>query len=108
VDVFGLHLGKSDASGFSLFGDKAQYIKNKGLNDAFYKNMIVQYLTQYGSASREDIHSLLIDKISHTLDKKQKEVKIKNLLYSISRRDNRIKNIGTNRKARWIRVNEAK
>lgn len=83
-------------------GEKAQYIRNKALDDTFYKNMVVKYLSQYGSASKEDIHLLLIDKLSDALNKKKKEAKIKNLLYSMSKREHRIKNIGTNRKAKWI------
>ncbi len=83
-------------------GERAQYIRNKALDDTFYKNMVFQYLTQYGSASKEDVYSLLIDKLSDAMDKKQKEAKIKNLLYSMSKREHRIKNIGTNRKAKWV------
>lgn len=91
-----------------ITGDKAQYIKNKALDDTFYKKMIVQYLSQYGSASREDMHTLLMDKISDALNIKQKEAKIKNLLYSMSKREHKIKNIGTNRKAKWIADNDTK
>ena len=89
-------------------GGNVQYIKNKGFDDVFLRDMIIKYITQYESASREDIHALLVDRLSDVLDMKQKEAKIKNLLYAMSKREKKIINVGTNRKARWIIDNNSK
>ncbi len=74
---------------------KAIYIKNKGLNNQYYKEMILQYLRKYHKASREDIDVLLIDKLPDVLSESQKRDKIKNLLQSLSKKDGLIENSST-------------
>ena len=60
--------------------EKASYIKNKGFDDDYYRKLIVEFLRKFGSASREDIHKLLVDKLPGTLTQKQKFYKVGNLL----------------------------
>lgn len=62
---------------------EAQYIKNKGFDDKYYKDMIVQYIKKCGKAKKRDIRSLLIDKLPESLSDKQKESKVSNLLTSL-------------------------
>jgi len=62
---------------------EAQYIKNKGFDDKYYKDMIVQYIKKYGKAKKRDIRSLIIDKLPESLSDKQKESKVSNLLTSL-------------------------
>jgi len=64
-------------------GDKAQYIRNKGLSDQYYKQLICEYIEKYESAHRKDINDLLLDKLPDILDKKQKANKVKNLLQAL-------------------------
>jgi len=64
--------------------EKAQYIKNKGFNDAYYRKLIVDYLKKYGKAQKSDIRSLLIDKLPDVLSGEQKENKIRNILYMMN------------------------
>lgn len=60
--------------------EKAQYTKNKGMDDAYYMDLIVHYLKQFGSASKEDIRRLLLSKLPDTMNEKQKEDKIRNIV----------------------------
>ena len=82
-------------------GDKVQYIKNRSFDDRYFKDLILEYLKTFGSASKEDIDNLIVDKLPDALDKKQKENKVRNLVYSLSKRKNFIRNEGTNRKPIW-------
>ncbi|HPR58868.1 MAG TPA: putative DNA binding domain-containing protein [Bacteroidales bacterium] len=80
---------------------KAEYIKNRGFKDQHYKNMVLEYLDKYGSASKQDVDKLILDILPAVLDIHQKENKIRNLLYSMSKRDQTIINQGTNRNPVW-------
>ena len=51
--------------------------------EAFYKELIINYLKQFDSASKDDIRKLLIDKLPDAMGEDQKENKIRNLLYPI-------------------------
>ena len=62
---------------------EAEYIRKKGFDDQYYKDMIVQYLKQYRQATRGKIRELLIDKLPESLKDKQKEQKIGNLLTAL-------------------------
>ena len=68
-------------------GLKAEYIRNKGFDDTYYKNMIVEYITKWNEASRKQIENLLWDKLSDVLDENSKSHKIKNLLQSLKKDD---------------------
>lgn len=66
---------------------KAEYIRNKGFDDTYYKNLIVEYVTKWSEASRKQIENLLWDKLSDVLDENSKAHKIKNLLQSLKKDD---------------------
>jgi len=82
---------------------KADYIKNRGFKDAHYKQIILNFIDQYGVASKEDIDKLILDILPLVLANGQKENKLKNLIYAMSRIDRTIVNQGTNRNPKWIR-----
>lgn len=63
--------------------EEAKYIKNKAFNDQYYRDMILQYLKQYGKAQKKDIRELLWDKLPDVLDDKKKNSKISTLLTSL-------------------------
>jgi ATP-dependent DNA helicase RecG len=86
----------------SVSGEKARYIKNRAFDDDHYKRMILAFIKKYGSARREEIDDLLREKLSDTLNFRQKKNKIKNLLYTLSKRDQSIKNTGTSRHPVWV------
>lgn len=83
--------------------EREDYIKLRGLKDDYYKKLILEYLEKYSRATKEDIDKLLKDVLPAVLDQKQKENKIRNLIYSLSRKEGRIENQGTNRKPVWVR-----
>ncbi len=64
---------------------KTTYIKNKGFNDAHYKEMILSYLKSFGSASRSELNTLLFSKLSEVLTVEQKNRKVGNLLAALRR-----------------------
>lgn len=64
-------------------GSEAEYIKNKGFNDQYYKDLIIEYLKQYGKARKQQIRELLWEKLPEKLSDKQKETKIVSLLTAL-------------------------
>ncbi len=71
------------ASASKSIDDSTSYIKNKGFDDKYYKDLIIEYLKQYGKAKRRDIKELLWDKLPDALSEKQKENKIHNILTAL-------------------------
>ena len=88
----------------SATNQKGDYIKMRGFKDEHYKKMILEYLDKYKSASKEDIDKLILDILPNVLDINKKKNKLRNIIYSMSKKDNSINNIGTNRKPIWIKV----
>jgi ATP-dependent DNA helicase RecG len=84
----------------SAAGLKAQYIKNRAFDDAHYKQLIVEYLRKYGHASRRDLDSLLLDKLSDVLTESQKRTRIKNLIALMSKAGT-IRNSGSRGSPKW-------
>ncbi|HLP60587.1 MAG TPA: RNA-binding domain-containing protein [Candidatus Deferrimicrobium sp.] len=82
---------------------KAQYIKHRGFDDEYYKNMILEYLRKYKEATRKDLETLLIAKLPEILDEKQKQIKLSNLLAALRKKE-KIQNIGTIYKPRYALV----
>ena len=62
---------------------KAQYIKNKGFDDQYYKQLIIDYLNKWGKGRKSDFDKLLFDKLPDSLTAVQKNTKIRNLLASL-------------------------
>ena len=79
---------------------KASYIRNRGLDDGYYKKMVVEFLQKYGKASRKELDDLLLPKLSDVLDANQKAHKVKNLLQTM-RRGRQIENKGTRGDPDW-------
>ena len=80
--------------------EKSAYIKNRAFDDRHYEEMIIKYLNEFGRASRKDIDELLRDKLSDTLDERQKKYKIGNLLSGL-RKNGRIYNAGSRTVSEW-------
>ncbi len=86
----------------NVTGEKANYIRQRGFKDDHYKKMILEFIGKYGQASRKEIDSLIFDILPAVLDKKQKENKIRNMIYSMSKKDKSIINKGTSRYPKWV------
>ena len=79
---------------------KAEYIRTRAQDDAFYAKLIIDYLTKFGKASREEIDKLLWTKLSDALTEEQKSKKVANLIANL-RRSEYIHNTGTRKSPIW-------
>lgn len=82
--------------------EKEQYLKNRGFKDDHYKKMVLDYIIEFGSATKANIDCLILDILPYILDKQQKTNKLRNLLYAMHKRDKTIENKGSKRNAIWI------
>ena len=81
---------------------KAQYVKNKGFDDEYYKKLIISYIETYEKGKKKDFIELLADKLPDTMDEKQKNSKVRNLLGSL-KNEGRITTDSENKRlANWI------
>ncbi|PTQ90486.1 RNA-binding domain-containing protein [Agitococcus lubricus] len=79
---------------------KIDYIRTRAQDDAFYAKLVVDYLKNFGQASRTEINNLLMNKLSDALNDGQKEDKISNLLTNM-RRSGKIINTGSRKSPTW-------
>lgn len=84
----------------AITNQKATYTRNKGLNKQFYKDYIVQHIENYGSATREEIDTLLNEKLPDFMTEKQRKIKINNTLREMAGES--IQNIGSRTKPKWV------
>jgi len=82
---------------------KAEYIKNRGFKDQHYKDLILEFIDKYNVATKDNIDELIIDILPAVLNKEQKENKVRNIVYAMSKKDNTIINRGTIRYPKWQR-----
>jgi ATP-dependent DNA helicase RecG len=80
---------------------KADYIRTRAQDDEFYLKLLIDYLYEYGEATRAEIDKLLLGKLSDALNETQKLNKINNLLTKW-RRSGRIVNTGSDKASRWV------
>ena len=81
---------------------KAQYVKNKGFDDEYYKKLIISYLETYKIGKKQDFIELLADKLPDTMDGKQKNSKVRNLLSSLKNEGRITTDSDNKRLANWI------
>ncbi|WP_299744907.1 RNA-binding domain-containing protein [uncultured Tateyamaria sp.] len=79
---------------------KAEYIKTRAFDDQHYADLILEYLSKFGSASRKEVDNLLWDKLSDALNDAQKKSKIGNILSKL-RVDGVIFNAGSRPAPQW-------
>jgi len=70
---------------------KADYIKNRGLDDDFVKKYLYDYI-KMGKVQRKDIEKFIWEKLPDILDEAKKKNKIKNLLQEL-RKDGKIQSL---------------
>lgn len=93
------HISKSLAQST---GQQANYIKHKGIDKKYYKEIILDYLRKFKTASRSELESLLFDKLPDVMDQKQKRSKTKNILYEMHKTDKTIVYKGSGTNSKWI------
>ena len=85
---------------------KAEYIRNRSFDDQYFRDMIINYLKQFGKATKVQFRKLLMDKLPDSLSDAQKESKIGNLLSTL-RMQGKIIVIGhEGKQAIWALVEE--
>lgn len=92
-----LYIAKSVASNI---GKKAEYTKNKGLDDEYYKDLLAKFIKQHKRVSRTEVNELLLSKLPDALTEKQKMTKIGHLLSSLRLSDT----IKLGEKKLWVYV----
>jgi ATP-dependent DNA helicase RecG len=63
-----------------IVDERAQYIKNKAMDDKYYMDLIISYLQKFRSGTKADFIKLLGDKLSDVLDDRQKDNKVRSFL----------------------------
>lgn len=66
-------------------GDEVEYMKQRGIDDAYCQKMILDYLGKFEKAQRKDFEKLLLKKLPDRLSTEAKKNKIKNNLQSLRR-----------------------
>lgn len=90
------------ASAAKSINESTAYIKNKGFDDKYYKDLIVEYLKKYGKAKKKDVRELLWDKLPDVLSDVQKENKIRNMLTMLKKQGIIDKDSENQQKSNWI------
>lgn len=80
--------------------EKEKYIYNSGLENDYYKEMIIKYIKEYGQASKKEILNFLKDKLPDSLNEKNKVSRVRYLL-SLLKEEGMIYNEGTRGTSCW-------
>ena len=83
-----------------IVGQKAAYVRNKGLDDDICKQLIIKALESMGEASKQELMEVLEKALPEVLSDEQKSKKVSNLLQAM-KRDELIMSTGKNRYAKW-------
>ena len=84
-----------------IVGQKAAYIRNRGLEDDICKQLIVKALEAMGKASKQEIMEVLENALPEVLDDGQKSKKVSNLLQAM-KKEGLVAAEGKTRHAKWI------
>lgn len=88
-----------------IVGQKAEYVRNKGLDDDICKQLIIKALGSIGSASKQELMEVLKKALPEVLSEEQKSKKVSNSLQAM-KKDGIISVVGSNRYAKWILVDD--
>lgn len=83
-----------------IVGQKAAYVRNKGLDDDICKQLIIKALESMGEASKHELKEVVEKALPEILDDEQKSRKLSNLLQAM-KAENAIDVKGKNRYAKW-------
>jgi len=67
----------------NITGEKADYIKQRGIDDGYCQKIILDYLKKFGEGKKIDFESILLEKLPDVLDQNQKQNKVKNNLQAL-------------------------
>lgn len=80
---------------------QADYIKNKGFDDEYYRNLIREYIKKFNQATRKQLDELLMDKLPDILNEQQKVNKITNLIAHLRDKEEIINEGSSKKTAIW-------
>ena len=86
-----------------IMGQKATYVRNKGLNDDICKQLIIKALESMKEAGKQELMEVLEKALPDVLSDEQKSKKVSNLLQAM-KKEGTISVIGVNKHAKWILV----
>lgn len=95
------HISLKVAEGTELISD---YVKQKWFKDEHYKKLILEFISKNKWASKQEIDKLLLDILPNVLDDVKKKNKVRNILYTMSKKEMVIFNSWTTRYPIWKRV----
>ena len=84
-----------------IVDDKVNYIDNKGLDNTYYRDYIVNYLKEFKKATRQEINQFIYPKLPSTFSEEDKNKRVKYLLTTL-RKQNIIVNNGSDTKPIWV------
>lgn len=87
-----------------IMGQKAAYVRNKGLDDDICKQLIIKALESMEEASKQEMMEVLEKALPEVLSDEQKSKKVSNLLQAM-KKEGIISVTGTNRYAKWYLLN---
>jgi ATP-dependent DNA helicase RecG len=90
-----------------IIDERAQYTRNKAMNDKYYMDLIINYLQQFGSGTKADFIKLFSDKLSDVLDDRQKDNKLRYFLTAMHKNGLIERTTRTKRTGAW-RLAESK
>lgn len=90
----------------AITGEKARHIRERGFDNRYYRDMILDLVRKHQPISREDIDRLLLDKLPEVLNREQKLAKIHNLISTLTGKQ--IRNIGNRRFPQWVLMDNSK
>ncbi len=82
-------------------GQKAEYTKHRAFDNPYYKDLILRFLEIHKQGSSKDFRDLLMDKLSDTLNDRQKRDKVRNLLQELVREGKILNSAGRGVGALW-------
>jgi len=82
-------------------GKIGEHILERGFDNRYYKDLILEVVNEHGPVSRKDIDNVLLEKLPDRLNLQQKRNKVHNLLQDL-RLSGKIINRGTRARPAWI------
>lgn len=82
-------------------GETGRHIRERGFDNRYYMDLILELVRTHGPVSRKDINDLLLTKLPDRLTFQQKQTRIQYLLQTL-RRSGNIVNQGTRARPAWI------
>uniref|UniRef100_A0A7C4PP55 Transcriptional regulator n=1 Tax=Anaerolinea thermolimosa TaxID=229919 RepID=A0A7C4PP55_9CHLR len=84
----------------AVTSQKAKYLRNRGLEERHYAEMILEHIHQFGSITRKEADDLISPMLPSILDEKQKKAKIHRLLSIVLKE--KIQNSGNKKNPRYV------